>query len=134
MILPNTIKSSRHRVRDTNILRLYARENLTMEEIGLKFGLTTSRIHQIIYTNRSLIDWDKIHEKNVRIASLKRLQKLHPESIGKKSTLDIIDQLRKEIEGDSPLIDNRQITQIIHYGEAKKLENADDPSRHIPAA
>ncbi len=110
MKLPQGV-TSRHKIRDARIVRLFVTENLTLEEIGLKFDLTASRIHQILYKNHDLIDWDKKYEKGIRVNALKRMANKYPDNLGKKSSIDIYEQIRKEIDGDKPLVDNR-ITNI----------------------
>ena len=105
MKLPEKFQG-RHKIRDALICRLWAIQNLTMDEIGQKLGLTKSRIQQIIYENREQVKLDKDYEKSKRIAHLKRLLDTYPEEIGKKSTIDILEQLRKELEGDEPIFDN----------------------------
>ena len=104
MILPKEV-IGKNKIRDASIIKLFLQDNMTLKDIGLKFNLTASRIHQILYTHNHLISWDKNYEKAIRVNALKRLHDKHPNAMGKKSTLDIIDHIRKEIEGDKPIID-----------------------------
>lgn len=105
MKLPIEIKS-RHKIRDAAILHLFLTENLTLNELGSRFNLTGSRCQQILYDNKHLISWEKNYEKAVRINALKRMHQKYESVLGKKSSIDILEQIRKEIEGDKPLIDN----------------------------
>lgn len=99
MILPNEIKT-KNKIRDAKILQLYLRDRLTQAEIGSRFGISTTRVGQIIYKNGHLLNFHKPAEKVVRVNHLKRMLDNHPDTIGKKSTIDILEQLRKEVEGD----------------------------------
>ena len=112
MILPTQIKT-RHKIRDANILRLFLQENLTLNEIGSRFDLTGSRIQQILYDNKHLIDWNRNYEKAIRVNALKRMHKKYESVLGKKSTIDILEQIRKEIEGDKALVDQSQHHTLI---------------------
>ena len=87
---------------------MWAIQNLTMDEIGQKLGITASRVQQIVYENREVIKLETDYEKLKRVAHLKRLLSVYPSEIGKKSTIDILEQLRKELEGDKSLIDQSQ--------------------------
>ncbi len=99
MKLPDKIKGP-NKIRDAAIMQAFLKENLTYKDIGLKFELTASRIQQIVFENRGLISWDKNYEKALRINALKRLHKEHPGVMGTKTTIDILEQVRKEIDGD----------------------------------
>ena len=120
MKIPKEIKT-KHKVRDCAILQLYLRDNLTQKEIGSRFGITGSRVEQILSANSHLISWNQNKEKAVRINALKRLYQKHPESIGNKCTLDVLEQLRKEIDGDKPLIDqSTHITEVTYVWESNQ--------------
>lgn len=90
----------RNKIRDAKILSLYTREAATMEEIAERFHISTTRVHQLIYRNKALAKIDKDFEKLKRLSKLKRLLRDHPSTLGKKDTLDIIDQMRIETEGN----------------------------------
>lgn len=92
--------ATKHKIRDAKICRLWAADNISMDEIGKRFKISATRVHQIISANRHLIKIDKEYEKLKRLNHLKNLLKKHPESLGKKGTLDILDQMRMEIEGN----------------------------------
>lgn len=97
MKIPDKVKGH-NKIRDAKIIHLYA-EGKTMDEIGSRFDLTGSRIQQIIYRNRELLDFDKKYEKAKRINWLKR--QLDKAGDSNKDSADILEQYRKEIEGDS---------------------------------
>ena len=132
MKIPKEVKGL-HKIRDSYILKLYLNDNLTLAEVGLKVGLSAPRCQQIIYANRHLINWDKAHEKAIRINSLKRLLQKHPQHLNKKSTIDILEQLRKEIEGEKSfeqhiLIDKR--TFVYLDPKAKEEETGKDSGKN----
>jgi len=122
MKLPTDIVTQ-HKIRDSKICMLWGRDGLTQEEIGKRFGISTTRVNQIVYKNRHLIKIDKEYEKLKRLAVLKRMLSKHPEELGKKSTIDIIDQMRLEVEGN----------KIEHTGEVvKNVTNIIYPSDWKP--
>jgi predicted XRE-type DNA-binding protein len=99
MKLPTDIVTQ-HKIRDSKICSLWSKDGLTQEEIGLRFKITSSRVNQILYKNKHLVKIDKEYEKLKRLGVLRRLLKEHPELMGKKTTLDIVDQMRVETEGN----------------------------------
>ena len=119
MKLPVAIKS-RHKIRDSKILSLY-RSGETMESIAAKFGFTRSRIGQIIYENSHLLELDLKFERAKRINAFIRLHSKLEGVISKgRDEIDILEQLRKEVEGD-------KITQVnpiqINFINVKHLES-----------
>ena len=98
MKLPTAIVT-KHKIRDAKILSLYAQDAWTFEKIGQRFGVSATRIGQIIYKNRGLLDYDRKWERAKRVTHLKRLLEAHPNNMGSKTTIDIIDSVRSEIEG-----------------------------------
>jgi len=126
--LPQKI-DSRHKIRDAQIVRLFITQNLTLKEIGSRFNLTASRIQQILYKHHDLIDWDKQYEKGIRVNALKRMAEKYPDTLGKKSSIEIYEQIRKEIEGDKPLVDNSVHQQIIMFRNPEALKEANIGTR-----
>jgi len=122
MKIPQNIKT-KHKIRDLAIIKLYLQDSMTLKDIGLRFGISATRVHQIVYKNAHLIQWSNNAEKAIRVNTLKRLLEKHPEKLGNKGTLEIIDQLRKEIEGDKPIIDqskHEHVTVQINTEEFRK--------------
>lgn len=99
----------KNKVRDAQICRLYAEENKTAAQISEIYNLTKRRIGQILRKNVSFLMPDKNWEKVKRIAWLKR-------QIGnrtsKKDPADLVEQIRKEVEGEKSLIDNSREINI----------------------
>ena len=100
MKLPTAIVT-KNKIRDSKICSLYASEAWSYEELATRFGVSATRIGQIIYKNRALLVMDQTHEKIKRVNTLKRLLKKHPSNIGNKTTIDIVESLRTEAEGKS---------------------------------
>jgi len=126
MKIPTEIVT-RNKIRDAAILRLYVQDNLTMLQIGLRFGISAPRVQQIVYKNRHLIKIDKEYEKLKRMAVLKRMLNKHPEELGKKSTLDIVEQMRVEVEGNKFEVSGAGETKIIIIRPNEKKEEPNGP-------
>lgn len=119
MKIPTEIKG-RNKIRDAAICydwekAIEDKEYLTKEAIksalALKYELSELRIWQIVTGNHAYIPTNKALEKKKRIWDLKLDIKNAGQS--KKDKADLLEQLRKEIEGDSPLVDNsKHITNI----------------------
>ena len=116
----------RHKIRDFSICRDYLIRNRTISTLAQEHNLSETRLYRILYNNREYIKLDKTWEKTKRIQQLKRLAKDKTES--KKDITDILEQLRKEIEGDKPLISVENTKNI--YQNVKVI--IDDKSRISP--
>lgn len=114
MKIPKEIVT-RNKIRDFQICRLYVYNHLTMEEIGSRFGISGSRVQQLIYKNRHLLNLDKDYEKAKRVNWLQRQIKKRSDS--KKDSADLVEQLRREIEGDKPTIDQSRHIHITSFNE-----------------
>ena len=89
--------------RNKEICRLYAVENMTSEEIGQAVNLTKQRICQILKENSGLLKRDIDWEKAKRVNKLSRW--IDNETTTRKDVVDLMEQQRKELEGDKPEID-----------------------------
>lgn len=98
MKIPTAVKG-KNKIRDSKILSLYVNDALTMRQIAERFKISEVRVSKIIYNNSALVKYDQHHEKIKRINHLQRLLVKHPDKMEKKSTLDLIDQVRTEIDG-----------------------------------
>ena len=122
MKLPTQIVT-RHKVRDGAICYLYTLDH-TQKEIGMRFKLNQSTIHRILYANRHAFKIDSDWEKTKRIHQLNRLETKFDGDI---RLLNILEQKRKEIEGDKPLVDNSQhITTIIYTRKKSAADNRNE--------
>lgn len=113
MKLPENIKG-RHRIRDAGICNDWMSKTLTTEELAEKFKLTQRRIEQILKANHTFVVMDKEWEKKKRIHKrnlwIKKREKCG--EVSKKDLDDLLESNRHEIEGDKPLIEINQYTQI----------------------
>lgn len=131
MILPKEVKT-RHKIRDFKIVQLYS-QGKTQKEIAQLFGFSHQAISNIISKNRHLLKLDIEFEKAKRVFRLKRiLAKTGDELSPKKDVLNVISEIRSELEGDTEkgtIINN--ITYNIQ-GERKRrlelIENNDNQS------
>jgi len=100
-----------HKIRDAKICMMYADAEHTQPEIADIFKISVSRVKQILYKNRDYLTVSKEYEKAKRIHWLKR--QINKRDTTRKDTADLIEQLRKEIEGDKPVVDNSQHVNYI---------------------
>ena len=122
MKLPETIKGF-NKIRDLEICRLCIDEGVSEVEIAAKVSLTQRRIRQILRTNKIFLKVDREFEKAKRINLIRAAIKNSKEST--KDRADLIEQLRKEIEGDKPLID---LSQHQHFTIEIKTDDKNDRS------
>lgn len=106
MKLPQVI--GKNRIRDAQICSLWADGQAT-EKLGERYKITPRRVRKILYDNKeylkSEIDWEKA----------KRIRKIKGwigDRVSSRDPADLLEQLRKEIEGDKPVIDASQHTHI----------------------
>lgn len=85
---------------------LWAQDLKTTKEIGELFGITSRRINTILFKNKEFLDFNADWHKKKRIRNLlKWIEKAKkPES----NKLILQNELRTELEGATPLIDNSQ--------------------------
>jgi len=132
MLLPEKIKGC-HKIRDGAIVLFFKRDSLDFFELAEKFKLTERRIRQILETNHAFIKRDKVWEKEKRINRIERLIK----EKGNTTTKDVVDllvELRKEIEGDAPLVDNSTHLHFTNVNDAKLIDEARARGLNIPDA
>lgn len=131
MKLPEKI-TGRNRIRDAAIVLSWKEGELSTKQLSEKFKLTERRIDQILRTNHAFVPVDKVWEKKKRIIRLKRYLDKCTES--RKDPVDILEQIRKELEGENVLLSGdalKPVINIIHYGEAAPRDN--NSSSRIPA-
>lgn len=76
-----------------------------------KYKLTERRIEQILRDNHAFIPIDREWEKKKRINWLRRQIAKKGDKTAKDSA-DLQEQLRKEVEGDKPLVDQSQHSHV----------------------
>ena len=133
MKLPEKIKG-RNKIRDGAIVLYFKREGSDFLELTEMFKLTERRIRQILAKNNAFIKRDKEWEKEKRINLLnRRLKTANPTS---KDELEILSELRKEIEGDESGQKSRDSKIIIIYPPStKQIEELNaDRTQRIPSS
>ena len=110
-----------HKIRDARICRLWLEDNLGSEEIEAtgQFNISSRQIRRILYKNREVLKLDREWEKQKRIHWLKRQIKDRGNS--KKDSADLLEQLRKDIEGEKGI----EFKQVINVGTNGKLTDED---------
>ena len=102
-----------------------------MGRLTQEYNLTQQSIYNILKANQHLIEFHKGWEKHKRITELKRLRSDKNKS--NKDVVDILEQERKEIEGEKPFID--QSTNITNktfvYLDNKAIQEENDRASRI---
>ena len=94
------------KIRDFKICQLWLEGQMSRREIAEKFKLHLNNVERILYQNRAILILDKQYEKTKRIRWLKKQINLNDKT--NHDTADLIEQLRKELEGTAPLIDQSE--------------------------
>lgn len=123
MLIPKEIVG-RNRARDTVICCDYI-EGKCPEEIKVerRLSLSVRRIYKILFANQEFINPRLTWPKARRVWLLQRM--IDKATDSKKDKADLIEQHRKETEGDAPLIDNSVHTTYVWEGDKDKVQ----PSR-----
>jgi hypothetical protein len=91
--------------------------------LGAKYELAETTIYYILRKNQDILFADKNWEKLKRICRLKR--EIASKEKSSKDVADLLEQLRKELEGDRPLIE--QHTHITYnWGKDGKRADSGD--------
>lgn len=114
MRLPEKIVG-RNKIRDAAIVNDWWENDCSYEELTEKFNLTERRLQQILRENHAYVVIDKEYEKKKRIRRLNKEIKGKPYS--RKDVADLLEQHRKELEGNEPLV---KIEQHTHYTFVKQ--------------
>ena len=112
----------KNRLRDHFICELYIKGTMP-EEIQKILSTSTrpikvSRIYKVISANAKYINPKMGWDKTKRLHRLQRLADLNQDKLSpRKDTIDIMEQIRKEMEGDKPLVDlskHEHITVVLN--------------------
>ena len=117
----------RNKIRDTKICRLWSQDLVDIQDLAVKFNLSVSRIYRLLYDNREFLRLDNNWEKEKRIVWLKK--QIKTKKVTKKDPADLLEQLRKEIEGDKPLVDNSTHITKVTYEWYDPNKESEDPIR-----
>lgn len=101
MILAKDVltESDELKQRDADILNAWLYEGITQRELGIQYEMTRDNVAKILSKNRSILKIDKQYTKIKRIHELHK--QLHRTGDTKKDRIEVLEQLRKEDEGDS---------------------------------
>jgi hypothetical protein len=111
MKLPKEIQGD-NKIRDFDICKLYI-DGLSPEQIKdkRKSNLTIRRIQQILSKNANFVNERVGWDKTKRLHRLQQIAEKLPDKLSqKKDILNVLEQIRKEMEGDKP-----QVEQHIHF-------------------
>lgn len=118
MKLPTQVHGNK-KIRDAAIIRMYAdtNHNYSLEEVGSRFKISGSRVQQIVYRNRHLLEIDVQYEKLQQVKWHKR--QLTKKGDSKKDSLDVQKSLTDVLRQDRTQIniDNRKVEQNFNFGE-----------------
>lgn len=107
LILPKDIKT-KHKIRDSKILNLYASGEMNQATIARKFNLSQPRINTILKINARLIldnaDWEKIQRLGIIKSNIGKCS----DPLNQK---DLIELWRKEFEAENV---TNNITQFLN--------------------
>ncbi len=119
-----------HKIRDFKICEIWLESDKTQREIADLVNLSERHIGRIVYKNRNVLKSEKEWEKAKRKHWLKVQIKKRGDS--KKDAADLVEQLRREEEGDKAIVDQstKYNIQIIRYGKDRRT----DPSPAIQRA
>lgn len=141
MKLPKVIKG-RHKIRDGNICQQWLDyldsdddlhtvmefKNSLVEQTGLSYRY----INKILRDNSVVLQPNRQAERNKRFWKLKLIAKGKLKS--SKDITDILEQQRKEMEGDKPLIDNSQHLHFTNLSDADIIKKARENGLTLPTA
>ena len=132
MIIPEKI-IGRNKIRDAAICVefeacLEDKKYLSLESVqravAEKFKLCERRILQIVRDNHAYIPIDRAWEKKKRINRLRVEIKQKEKS--NKDVADLLEQLRVEIEGDKPLVDNSIHNHFVVFRNPEALKEGSE--------
>lgn len=138
MLIPKEIKG-KNKIRDLKICELYL-SGMNALEIYDTFRnrsrpLTLRRIHQIISANSDFITPRIGWSKAKRIHRLQRIAEKMPDKLASsKDVLNVIEEIRKEIDGDTPLVDQSTHYHITKLGDNELIEAARKRGIALPAS
>jgi hypothetical protein len=128
MKLPKDIVG-KNRLRDLYVCELYLKGMMPSQIVEALVTSTQplrlSRINKILSANAAYINPRMGWSKSKRLHRLQRLADLNPDKLAKnKDMIDILEAIRKEIEGDKSLVDmskHEHITIVVDSTAAKEV-------------
>ena len=112
-----------NKLRDFKICHLWEEGLLTNLQIAGIFKISERCVGRIVYKNRVVLTIDRDFEKTKRIKWLK--SQIHKAGDTRKDPLDIQAELRKEIDGDTKIIQGGESKVVIIYPTGYKKPEED---------
>lgn len=137
MIIPKEIKG-KNRIRDFKICELYL-AGMSPTEIFETFRhrqrpLSLRRIHRIISDNAAFINPRIGWPKTKRLHRLQRIAEKMPDKLSSsKDILNVMEEIRKEIDGEAPLVDNSTHYHLTNLSDEQLIELSRKTGINIPA-
>lgn len=130
MKIPKEIKGN-NRLRDLDICRLYIEGKKPIEIKELRnLPITVRAIQKVVSNNSAFVNPRVAWPKTKRIMRLQRLANIYEGIAGKgRGELDILAELRKEIEGEKALVDlskHEHITVVLDSSANIQAQQAAD--------
>ncbi len=109
---------TKNKIRDFKICHLWMEGKLTNLQISQLVDVSERCVGRVVYKNRGVLKLDREFEKSERTRWLK--SQLNKSGDTNKDSLDIMNELRKEIEGDTKIIANGDTKIVIVYPQNQK--------------
>lgn len=137
MLIPKEIKG-KNKIRDFKICELYLSGMVPLEIYDVyarrKVTLSLRRIQQIISENAPFINPRIGWNKSKRLHRLQRIADKMPDKLANsKDVLNVIEEIRKEIDGETPLVDQSTHYHITKLGDDELIEAARKRGIALPA-
>ena len=118
------------KIRNFKICQLWLEGDLTIEQIAMRFGVVPSTISRIVYKNRHALTIDKQYEKVKRVRWLRA--QIRKKKATRKDPAELQEQMRKEIEGDKPLVDQSQhYTVVWQIGDEDSIQTPQESGNRL---
>lgn len=136
MLLPKEIKG-KNKIRDLKICELYLSGLVPLEiyDVYAKRHrpISLRRIQQIIYDNSSFVNPRVAWPKTKRLHRLQRIASKLPDKLAHtKDVLNVMEEIRKEIDGDAPLIDQSTHYHLTQLNDQQLIDSARARGINLP--
>lgn len=138
MKIPNQIRGI-NKIRDFNICQLYL-SGMTPLEIWDVYAkrhrpLSLRRIQRIISDNSEFINPRVAWPKTKRLHRLQRIADKMPDKLThNKDVLNVMEEIRKEIDGETPLIDQSTHYHVTKLSDEQLIDQARTRGINLPAS
>lgn len=138
MKIPSQIKG-KNKIRDFKICQLYIAGMMPLEIFDTlrhrQRPLSLRRIHRIISDNSEFITPRVAWPKTKRLHRLQRIADKMPDKLAHtKDVLNVLEEIRKEIDGETPLVDQSTHYHIGKMSDEQLIELARTRGLSLPAS